>query len=252
MEASWLLPDSVSLVTTLLLMAVSFLSSAMSAAFGIGGGVVMLGTLANFMPAPVVIAMHGIVQLGSNSGRVAMQFRHIVWHIVFRFACGSLIGTVIGAFVVFSLPEKWMLILLGIFIILMVLISKKEIALFASLGMVIGGGVSSILSMFVGATGPFVLALLMPLKLSRFGTVACHSLCMVLQHSFKVIALSLIGVQLADYVGLLALIIFSGLIGTLVGTKLLKMLPEALFKHVVQCVLILVALRLIWSGLTIV
>ena len=54
----------------LTLLAVSTAGSFITAAFGIGGGAVMLATMALILPAPALIPVHGVVQLGSNVGRL--------------------------------------------------------------------------------------------------------------------------------------------------------------------------------------
>ncbi len=60
------LPPGVDAFTATLLIVISFFTSAMTAAFGIGGGVAMLGALAGTVPPAVIVAVHGLVQLGSN------------------------------------------------------------------------------------------------------------------------------------------------------------------------------------------
>lgn len=74
----------------LLLVLVSFLTSALTAAFGIGGGVAMLGALAGMAPPSVIVAVHGVVQLGSNTGRAFIQRAHVLWPLVVRFSIDSM------------------------------------------------------------------------------------------------------------------------------------------------------------------
>ena len=52
-----------------LLMGISFLTSLITAAFGIGGGVVMIAVLASILPPAALIPVHAVVQVGSNAGR---------------------------------------------------------------------------------------------------------------------------------------------------------------------------------------
>ena len=51
----------------------SFFTSAMTAAAGIGGGVVLLAIMATVYPPAVLIPVHGMVQLGSNGGRALLM-----------------------------------------------------------------------------------------------------------------------------------------------------------------------------------
>lgn len=242
---STLLPEGLAPVIALLLIGISFLTSAITAAFGIGGGVAMLGALAGTVPPGVIIAVHGLVQVGSNFGRTIVQRAHTLWPLVGRFAVGSLVGVVIGAYVVVALPERILLGLLGAFILVMTYVPKPRIPGLASTGIVIGGGLASIVTMFVGATGPFVQALLLPLGLEKRQLVATHAACQTVQHLLKIVAFTALGFAFADWLPLIAAMIASGFLGTIAGTKLLDKLPERWFLLAVKTALTLIALDLL-------
>lgn len=240
-----LLPPGVDLATALLLVAVSFFTSALTAAFGIGGGVAMLGALAGTVAPNVVIAVHGVVQLGSNLGRAFLQRRHAAWLAIARFFLGAALGVALGAWLFTSLPERVLLGLLGVFILIMVWLPKPQIPGLSAAGLVLGGAISSVLTMFVGATGPFVQALLLPLKLDRKGLIATHAVMMAAQHLLKVFAFSLIGVALLPWLPMIGLMIASGFLGTVLGTRLLERLPEQLFQTLLKAILTVIALDLL-------
>ena len=107
------------------------------------------------------------------------------------------------------------------------------------------GPISSVLTMFVGATGPFVQAVLLPLGLDPKRLIATHAVMMVGQHLLKVIAFGLLGVALVEWLPLIAAMIVSGFIGTVSGTKLLEKMPEHLFQIVLKILLTLIALDLL-------
>ena len=169
------LPPGVDALTAVILIVFSFFTSALTAAFGIGGGMAMLGGLAGTVPPSVVVAVHGVVQLGSNLGRAILQRAHAHWPAVLRFLIGSLIGISIGAWLFVGLPERLLLGLLGVFILIMVWVPKPKIPGMSKAGILLGGVISSVLTMFVGATGSFTQATLMPLGLDRKGLIATHA-----------------------------------------------------------------------------
>lgn len=240
-----LLPSGVSPAIALLLIAISFLTSAFTAAFGIGGGMAMLGALASTVPPNVIIAVHGLVQVGSNIGRTFVQRAHALWPLVARFTLGSLVGVVLGAWLVVELPERVLMGLLGVFVLAMTWIPKPRIPGLASSGLVIGGGLSTFVTMFVGATGPFVQALLLPLGLEKRQLIATHAACTTVQHLLKVFAFTALGFAFSDWLGLIAAMIVSGFAGTMAGTKLLEALPERWFKATIQVMLTIVGLDLL-------
>ena len=240
-----LLPEAVPPAIALALVAVSFLTSGLTAAFGIGGGMAMLGALAGTVPPGVVVAVHGVVQFGSNIGRTIVQRAHARWPLVLRFTLGSLVGVVFGALFVVALPERLLLALLGVFILVMTWAPKPRFPGLASSGLMIGGAISTFVTMFVGATGPLVQALLLPLGLERRELVATHAACTTIQHLLKVLAFGALGFAFADWLPLLAAMIAAGFAGTLAGTLLLERLPERWFKATIRTLLTLIGFDLL-------
>ena len=245
-----ILPDGVSIGTALVLVLVSFFTSALTAAFGIGGGVAMLGALAGTAPPSVIIAVHGVVQLGSNTGRAWLQRAHVLWPATLRFSLGSVAGVALGAALFTALPPRLLLGLIGMFILAMAwlpgsLIPKPRIPGLGRSGLVIGGAFSTFLTMLVGATGPFVQALLLPLNPTRHQLVATHAMCMTIQHTLKVLAFGLLGVAFLDWLPLLTLMVVFGFLGTILGSRLLDSMSETAFKIVLKWTLTLVALDLL-------
>lgn len=240
-----ILPAGVPPAIAALLVGISFLTSAFTAAFGIGGGMAMLGALAGTVPPSVIIAVHGLVQLGSNVGRTYVQRAHAVWPLVARFTIGSLAGVALGALFVVALPERVLLGVLGAFILAMTWIPKPRIPGLASSGLAIGGAISTFITMFVGATGPFVQALLLPLKLEKRQLIATHAACTTMQHLLKVFAFGALGFAFAEWLPLIAAMIVSGFAGTMAGTKLLEKLPERWFLATIKTALTIVGIDLL-------
>jgi len=241
----WLLPSNVSPAIFVALVGISFFTSALTAAFGIGGGVAMLGALAGSVPPAMVVAVHGVVQFGSNIGRAILQRAHVLWRPTVLFALGSVIGAALGAAVFVALPEKLLLALLGAFILLMTWIPKPRIPGLETGGVFIGGIIATFVTMFVGATGPFVQALFLPLGLERRALLATHAACNVIQHGLKALAFGWLGFDFAAWAPLLAAMIAAGFLGTWFGTALLERIPEALFKTLLKGLLTVIALDLL-------
>ena len=241
----FLLPQGVSLAIAILLVIVSFFTSALTAAFGIGGGVAMLGALAGTVSPALVVAVHGVVQLGSNFGRVILQRAHILWRPTLLFTAGSVVGAVLGALVFVALPEKLLLAILGAFILLLAWIPKPRIPGLETAGVAIGGLIATFVTIFVGATGPFVQALFLPLKLEKRTLVATHAACMAIQHGLKVVAFGYLGFAFGDWLPLIGLMVAAGFLGTWTGTRLLEKLPQALFEKILRVLLTIIALDLL-------
>ncbi|NNU81085.1 sulfite exporter TauE/SafE family protein [Halovulum dunhuangense] len=227
------------------LIALSFVTSFITAAFGIGGGIIMLATLASLLPGPAIIPVHGLVQLGANGGRAVMLFRHLYKPVLVPFIVGTGIGVALAGSVVVNLPAAWIQIGVGGFILWSVF-STPPGFLRRSAGL--AGFVSSALSMFFGGTGPFVAAFLKAQGLGRMAQVATHSTLMSTQHLLKTVTFAILGFAFSQWVGLVALLVVIGFLGTLAGGKVLARIDERRFRLVLSGILILLALRLIYAG----
>lgn len=58
------------------LVGVSFLTSLMTAAIGVGGGIGLLAVMPQFLPISAVVPVHGLIQMVSNGSRFAFDYKH--------------------------------------------------------------------------------------------------------------------------------------------------------------------------------
>ena len=244
-ELVFLLPPAMPLLDAGLLVAASLVTSFISAAFGIGGGFTLIALLALLLPPAALIPVHGIVQLGSNAGRVGIMLKQVVWRPVLPFVIGTVIGASLGAMVVVQLPPWAVQLALGIFIIWAVFAKLPPIQ---QRYILLGGVVSSFLTMFFGATGNFIAAMVKTMNLDPVPHVATHSLMMTFQHLAKVLIFGLIGFQFGPYMILIIGMLISGFIGTIIGSRFLTKAGGRYFKPVLNTILSLAAARLIWAG----
>jgi len=232
------------------LILLSLLTSMLTASVGIGGGTIMLAVLAQVLPVKAIIPVHGVVQFGSNFGRTVMLLRDVRWVYFFWFSAGSIIGAILGGQIVVSLPVDVLRVVLGGFILYSVWGPKFTSKSKGPQTILTGGLLSTLLTMFVGATGPFILALLKALELPRFALVATNAACMVIQHLLKVIVFGVLGFAYGPYLLLIVLMITMGFVGTIIGKKILLTVDEEKFQIGVNVILTLLALRLLVTSLT--
>lgn len=243
-----LLPPDVSALAGIGLVALSLFTSALTAAAGIGGGLVLLSVMASFLPPVIVIPIHGVVQLGSNAGRAALLRQHIDRGILLPFALGSVLGIVLGAKLFVALPTPVLEIILGLFILACVWLPKLKASRIANRGFLLVGAVGSFVTMFVGATGPFVASFITPERLERHAVVATHATCMTVQHTLKVAAFGFLGFAFLPWVPLLAAMIAAGFLGTMLGKRLLDRLPHHVFARAFKIILTVLAARLLYAA----
>ncbi|MCE7029833.1 sulfite exporter TauE/SafE family protein [Jiella avicenniae] len=245
-----LLPDGLSPAGATFLVVVSFFTSALTAAFALGGGVTLLAILSLFLPVQVLVPVHGVVQFASNFGRVLVQRRAVRWWVIGPFFVGAAIGAAIGARFVVALPEAVLDLTLGAFLLIVTFARLPKLAAIGPFGLALTGLATTFLSMFVGATGPINVAMFSKIFADRRSLVATLAAITAIQHALKVVAFFALGVALSRYAGLIGLLAASGFAGTLAGTHLLKRLDERIFRLVLTVILTVLAADLIRRGIT--
>ncbi|TCK16466.1 sulfite exporter TauE/SafE family protein [Marinobacterium mangrovicola] len=247
---SGLLPPDLALAEALLLIVTAGFTSMLTAAMGIGGGLLLLAVMGQIVPLNALIPVHGLVQLGSNANRALMMRKHIDWRMAGLFAAGAIPGAILASMVVIQLPLVTIQLCIGLFILWLVWgpkLSKHELSRASFMLM---GALTTVLTVFVGATGPMVGAFIHRNSFDRFRTVGTFATCLSVQHMLKAAVFSFIGFSFIDWLGLSLLMVASGALGTWIGLNLLKKIPPERFSLIFKTLVTLLALRLIWLAVS--
>ena len=139
---------------------------------------------------------------------------------------------------------------LGLFVLYAVWTPKLRPSNIGLKGYTLVGIGTTFITMFVGATGPLVSSFLSPEKLGRERVVATLAACLTAQHWLKGIAIGVLGFYFQPWIPVIVVMIASGFLGTLLGRRILKGLPERLFSRLFRIVLTLLAGRLLYLAIT--
>ena len=240
--------EAVAPSVVLVLIVASFFTSLMTATVGIGGGVLLLAVMAGSLPVAALIPVHGLVQLGSNGNRAVMTLKHIDWNMLKFFALGAVIGAFLASFVVVQLPLVFIQFAVATFILFLVWGSKPKAQEMKPAGRVMAGFVTTLVSMFVGATGPLVAAFVHRNNYSKMQITGTFASCMTLQHGLKAFVFTFVGFSFVQWAGLIVVMVLSGAFGTYVGLKVLKRVPTQKFMLAFKLVVTLLAFRLLWQA----
>ncbi|WP_425641735.1 sulfite exporter TauE/SafE family protein [Marinomonas gallaica] len=236
--------NGLSPIVFILLVVTAGLTSLFTASFGAGGGVMLLGVMAQILPPQLIIPLHGVVQLGSNAGRSAMSWRHIDWPLIGTFLPGAIIGALIGQFVLVALEPSVMYLSIAVFILFLCWGPKLPKLVLGKFGTVLAGAITTFLTLFVGATGPLVAAFIKQVFVDRFRTVATFATAMSLQHVLKIVVFEQVGFPITPWLPLLLCMVISGAIGTWIGLKVLRKVSDHHFNRIFNIILTLLAGRL--------
>lgn len=240
---------SLSVSRFVILCIVSFLGSLIAGALGLGGGVLVLATMANLLPPMALVPIHGVVQLGSNLSRAMMSWRQTLMSIVTPFFVGTIIGAAIGAQFVVALPKSLLQLIIAVFILASTWLPNLQSKSANKEKFFFVGVVTTIVTMFVGGTGVLVGSFVAPACPERHQFVSTHSVVMTIQHGLKIVTFGLLGFAFGPYIPLLIGLVTFSFIGSYVGKLLLNRLPERIFRVALKATLTVLALQLLYSAL---
>ena len=84
---------------------VAVVTSFISGIFGMAGGMLLIGFLLLFLPVPVAMVFHGVIQIAANSWRAWLWRHHVKWSVVVQFGAGAAASLVVFSFFDF-VPDK--------------------------------------------------------------------------------------------------------------------------------------------------
>tara|TARA_Y100001970_G_scaffold185591_1_gene225729 strand:+ start:20927 stop:21673 length:747 start_codon:yes stop_codon:yes gene_type:complete len=242
----------------ILLIITAFITSSISAVIGMGGGIILLGIMAILIPEGyMVIALHGIIQLVSNTTRTYVFRNHLKKDIIKEFSIGAIIGVILSIIIIIILIQLFQVSsaneikieilkpLIGLFIIWYLFFKSKKndikINSFIPVGLI--SGLSSI---FIGATGPLIAPFFLNKSLLKENIIANKAACQMITHITKIpLFIYLFNVNYIKQYNILIPLILAVFIGTHLGKKMLEFIPEPLFKKLFKTALFIISIKLI-------
>ena len=232
------------------LTALSFFTAAFGVVAGLGGGVLLLGVLAAVFPPAVLIPIHGAVLFGTNCSRVVILWRYLQKQLLPLFVAGAVVGAIMGGQIVVALPTAILQVVLGLFILYACWAPKLTARAYSHTKFFLLGLLGTLIGMFIGSSGTLIAPYVAATCPDRRQFIATHSVFMTLIHGLKVAVFGVLGFSLWTYLPLIFAMIATAFLGTMFGRSVLNRLPEAVFRRIFQVVLTVLALRLLYTGLS--
>jgi uncharacterized membrane protein YfcA len=230
-----------------LLVLTSFVASAISGAFAIGGGFLMLAVLAAFTPVPSVVPLHSVMMLGTSAGR-GLFFRHFVhWPIVVPFSLGCVIGAPLGARVYLTLPEAIIALVVGTFMLAAVWVPPVPWRFPLKHPFFAVGIVHSFLSAMF-SFGGIMQPIMMRVALDRMQVIATLAVALLAMNAMKIAGYVTFGFDFAPYLLLIGVAFLAGIAGSLVGRHMAERVPEEKFRLVFKVLMTGAAARLLYRA----
>ncbi|MSO81489.1 MAG: sulfite exporter TauE/SafE family protein [Alphaproteobacteria bacterium] len=234
--------EGIPLTNALLLCAGIFAVTFFVAAIGSTGGV-QLAPVTFTLPAPLAIPMHAWITgwaavFRGWTLRMAIDWPYLAW-----FEPLSVAASTAAIFITERLPLAWFELIIGGWILgstVMGFVARRPSVVGGMTHPALLGPTTGFLSVFVGATGPLVFALLANRYDRKEEVQATHAACMTLQHLSKIVLFGIAGSAIFAYQLLMAATIAAAFAGTRLGSRVLLRMDEKLYRRLLAVVMLAV------------
>jgi uncharacterized membrane protein YfcA len=243
-------------ITFSILCLASLITAVVSAVLGMAGGIMLLAVMLLFLPPAVAIPIHALVQLSSNASRTVIHARSVRRDLLFPYVLLLLPAGALTLPLVQHAPADALRLGIGVFVLiatwrkrwLLLGVDPDRIPVRPRFALV-GAGAGAI-GPLVGATGPFIAPFFLGIGLTRFELIGTKAACQATGHLAKLLLFGLAGFAFLEYAELMLGMAISVVVGTWLGTRLLRHLDDDRFTQLYKLTLTAVAFRLVWSGMT--
>jgi uncharacterized membrane protein YfcA len=214
-----------------------------------GGGAVLLAVMASGLDPAVVVPVHGVVQLVSNSTRTTVLLKDVAWRFVGLYAPAMTLGVWVGLQLYSGAGMPWFRPAIGVFILSFLAwdhFKPKHLELpdWAYVPAGIGGG---LLTITLGAAGPYLSAFFLRRDLSKEKIIATKAAIQTFGHFLKIPAFLSVGFDYRAQLGLVIPLLAGSIAGTMLGTWILRRVDESKFQTLFRAALAVLAIRLVVS-----
>lgn len=227
----------------------SFFTSALSAATGMGGGVLLFTVMTLYFPIQVIIPIHGVIQFFNNFLTLAFLRPHLKSSLMKPFILGAIPGILLAAFLVEKIIKTNAPQVIIVALIIYSLFRPKRLPdlelqhkNFFWVGLITG-----FLGIIAGAIDPILAPFFVRKDLTKEEVIGNKAAMQAIVHFSKIPVFLYLGF---NYVPFLSFCLFTNIacyFGTRFGIKMLKKMSEEVFLKVFKIALILTGLRMLYK-----
>lgn len=227
----------------------SFITSVVAAVLGFGGGMLLIAILPLYLHPSIIVPIHGITQLASNSSRMLFAIKDVQWSLLPKFLLGSLLGIVLFGLLLANIPSTYIPIAIGGYILLNLWSSRFTVFIKKYENYYIIGLFQTGLGLIVGATGPIAMSALTKTLTCKNQIIATSSMFMSISHVAKIVVFGFIGFSFIEHISLLLYMVLGSIIGSFVGTKIRSLADNDRLLFCIKALLSLLAVKMIVTAI---
>lgn len=236
-------------ITMGILILFAFFTSALSAATGMGGGVILFSIMTIYFPVTVIIPIHGIIQFFNNFLTLSFLRAFLKRSLLQPFLLGSIPGILLGAWLVNRIIQTNIPQIIILLLIIYSLFRPKRLPdlelkhqNFFWVGFVTG-----FLGIIAGAIDPVLAPFFVRKDLSKEEVIANKASMQAIVHFSKIPVFLWIGFNYVPYLGFCLATNLACFFGTRLGISALKKMSESVFLRVFKFALLATGLRLVYK-----
>ena len=226
--------DSTCHMTAFLILVSVLATAALSAVFGMAGGLILMGVLAALLPVASAMFVHGILQGVSNGWRAFLLRDYLLWRTIVWYATGAVAAALVLAGVSVVLSRPLLFIVLGL-VPLLVWLPRRHLHLDFTrpVHAVLCGFLVTGLNVIAGVAGPLLDVFAQNVDADRRAVVATKAATQLAAHLVKIVYyLPLVLDQgLGLPVWVLAAAIPLSVAGTMAGARVLDAMSDTHFRR---------------------
>lgn len=232
----------------------ALLTSALSAVFGMAGGMVLMGIYAATLPVEAAMILHGVTQLFANGFRAFLLRRHVFAPGLGWYALGALLTLALFALFAIVVSRPIVFLVMGGVPLLLLLVPARFTPSFERPAhAVLCGALTNAASLLAGVSGPLLDTFFVRTELDRFAVVATKAITQTAGHALKIAYFGGV-VSSADGRLELPLWIYPSLVacafvGTRLGGRALEALGDARFRRWSTRIVAALGLVYVWRGI---
>lgn len=228
---------------------ISYVTAVISAATGMGGGIIFLVGLNFYFPLDKVIPIHGFIQLKNNAVRVFALKKYLSKEICIPYTVGCILGVLAVTYFVKNLESKLIPYILILSLVMYSLFKPKKMPelKIPNWGFYFLGFSTGFLGILVGAVDQILAPFFLRRDFDRHKLIANKSYFQFLIHMAKIPVFLYLGFSYLEYWVVILVLFSAGLLGTLHGIKLLHQISQKLFVKIFKIILFAVSLKIIYN-----
>ncbi len=201
------------------------------------------------LPLQALNPVHGVVQMAGNLHRLVLRYQEVDFRLVLKFALGCLTGSMVAVWLPLALPEKIMLIALGVIVISNVILAERLRALGMRASLLTAGVIQGFLGPYLGVIGGMTSSALLSCELSHKSRATQLAATGLIANTSKTIVFASWGINFSEWLPTVVVLISASILGTWCGVLWGEKINQDQGTRILKALIVVAGLKMIASGI---